>query len=134
MCILHNSLLYYSFGEYLVLIFCKKTSLTLQFWRDSQVDEESDNWKASHMIGATDGNSDWDTISYNQEKEPPFTPVPVLQIAVECNVSSYLYSSLISLAKDIHSNPAADQKEMVNTSVLYCNHVLIFPIQIFYLK
>ena len=132
---------YNSFGS------CKRISLILQFWRGSQVGEEIDssriNYKSdirvaesynrhtSHTIGAADGNSELDTLSPNQENEPPFTCVPVLQIAVEYNVSSYLYSSLISLAKDIHSNPAADQKETVNIFALYCNHVFIFPIQIF---
>ncbi len=80
---------------------------------------ESDNWHASHIIGAADGNSELDTLSSNEENEPPFTHVPVLQIAVEYNVSSYLYSSLISLAKNIHSNPTADQKETVNIFALY---------------
>ncbi len=92
---------------------------------------ESDKRHASHTIGAADGNSEWDTLSSNQENEPPFTCVPVLQIAVEYNVSSYLYSSLISLAKDIHLNPDPDQKETVNKSVLHRNHVFIFPIHIF---
>ena len=144
---------YYSFKEYLVLVFCKQITLILQFWRGSQVGDtinssdinyksdirvaESDNWHASRTTGATDGNSEWDTLSSNQENEPHFTRVPVLQIAVEYNVSSHLYSSLISLAKDIHSNPDPDQIETVNTYCLYCNHIFSYsfciPI-VFYLK
>ena len=131
---------YHSFGEHLVLIFYKRISLILQFWRGNEVGgeinssninyksrvAENGNRQASPTIGTADGNSEWDTPSSNKENEPTFTHVPVLQIAVEYNVSSQLYSSLISLAKDIHSNPDPDQKETVNTPCLHCNHIFSY--------